>query len=110
MKQQKLILVDQTERYSFDRDGNVVDHHFELRIEADFPMNWSVEEVVEAASEILDMPMAAMKNGINTYQMFKSGCTYVSVDRNYKRHQTTLTLYLTQELNIDEFNQKINSR
>lgn len=110
MKQQKLILVDQTERYSFDRDGNVVHHHFELRIEADFPMNWSVEEVVEAASEILDMPMAAMKNGINTYQMFKSGCTYVSVDRNYKRHQTTLTLYLTQELNIDEFNQKINSR
>ena len=42
----KLMLVDQAERYSFDRDGNVVDHHFELRIEADFPMNWSVEEVV----------------------------------------------------------------
>ena len=110
MKQQKLMLVDQTERYSFDRDGNVVDHHFELRIEADFPMNWTCKEVVEAAGEILDMPMAAMKNGINTYQMFKSGCTYVSVDRNYKRHQTTLTLYLTQELNIDEFNQKVNSR
>lgn len=106
----KLMLVDQAERYSFDRDGNVVDHHFELRIEADFPMNWSVEEVVAAAGEILDMPMAAMKNGINTYQMFKSGCTYVSVDRNYKRHQTTLTLFLNEELDVEQFNQKINSR
>lgn len=110
MKQQKLMLVDQTERYSFDRDGQIIDHHFELRLEADFPMNWTCEEVVAAASEILDMPMEPMKNGINTYQMFKSGCTYVSVDRQYKRHQTTLTLYLTQELNIDEFNQKVNSR
>ena len=100
MKQQKLILVDQTERYSFDRDGNVVDHHFELRIEADFPMNWSVEEVV----------MEPLKDGVNTYQMYECGCTYVSVDRQYKRHQTTLTLYLTQELNIDRFNKQVNSK
>lgn len=110
MKQQKLMLVDQTERYSFDRDGNVVDHHFELRIEADFPMNWSVEEVVEAAGEILDMPMEPLKDGVNTYQMYECGCTYVSVDRQYKRHQTTLTLYLTQELNIDRFNKQVNSK
>lgn len=106
----KLMLVDQTEKYSFDRDGQIIDHHFELRLEADFPMNWTCEEVVAAAGEILDMPLAAMKDGINTYQMFKSGCTYVSVDRQYKRHQTTLTLYLTQELNIDRFNKQVNSK
>lgn len=110
MKQQKLILVDQTERYSFDRDGNVVDHHFELRIEADFPMNWSVEEVVEAAGEILDMPMEPLKDGVNTYQMYECGCTYVSVDRQYKRHQTTLTLFLNEELDVEQFNQRVNSK
>jgi len=107
---QKLMLVDQAERYSFDRDGQIIDHHFELRIEADFPMNWSVHEVVAATSEILDMQMEPLKDGINTYQMYKCGCTYVSVDRQYKRHQTTLTLFLNEELDVEQFNQKINSR
>jgi hypothetical protein len=110
MKQQKLVLVDQAERFAYDRDGFVIDHHFELRMEADFPMNWSVEEVVAATGEILDMPMATLKNGINTYQMYKCGLTYVSVDRNFKRHQTTLTLFLNEELDVEQFNQKVNSR
>lgn len=106
----KLMLVDQAERFAYDRDGFVIDHHFELRLEADFPMNWTCQEVVAATSEILDMPLAAMKNGVNTYQMYECGCTYVSVDRNYKRHQTTLTLFLNEELDVEQFNQRVNSK